>query len=104
MKLYYLALPLLLVTLAAAQTSTPKEPPKCSIQGMVVQDPNSRPLRKVSVVIRLLDQEGNKTYKATTDADGHFTIEDLDAGRYNIHTERPGSLELKHHNQMMAGA
>ena len=83
------------VTILAAQTSTvqstTKESKNCTVEGQVVQEPGAQPLRKVTVTMFSEDEE-DKSYTEVTDVDGHFKIEHIPPGRYNVHIERNGFL------------
>ncbi|HMD17051.1 MAG TPA: carboxypeptidase regulatory-like domain-containing protein [Terriglobales bacterium] len=75
--------------LPGAQESAP--PPKASsIAGTVVQEPGSQPLKKVLVQVIAEDQKQGGNYTASTDADGHFHIENVVPGRYRLFLERTG--------------
>jgi len=77
------------VLLASAQESAP--PPKASsIAGTVVQEPGSQPLKKVLVQVIAEDQKQGGNYTASTDAEGHFHIENVAPGRYRLFLERTG--------------
>ena len=46
-----------------------------SIAGTVVKEPGSQPLKKATVGLIAEDQQVGSNYGATTDSDGHFSIE-----------------------------
>jgi protocatechuate 3,4-dioxygenase beta subunit len=75
------------VLLASAQDSMPAAKAS-SIAGTVMQEPGSQPLKKVLVQVVAEDQKQGGNYTATTDADGHFRVEDVEPGRYRIFIER----------------
>lgn len=81
----------------AAQAPAPKEPAKCSVQGQVVQEPGSRPLRKASLELTPVDQEDGTSYTASSDAEGHFKIEDIKPGRYDLSAEHSGFSGIGRH-------
>jgi hypothetical protein len=56
----------------------------------VVQEPGSQPLKKVLVQVVAEDQKQGGNYTASTDADGHFRIENVLPGRYRVFIERTG--------------
>jgi len=95
-----LACCILLVTALAAQTSTPetssKESENCTVEGHVVLATDGQPLKKVAIRIFSDDAEEN-SYPTLTDAEGHFKIEDMKPGHYNVHIERSGYLEAGKH-------
>ena len=77
------------VLLASAQDSAP--PPKASsIAGTVVQEPGSQSLKKVLVQVIAEDQKQGGNYTASTDAEGHFHIENVVPGRYRLFLEKTG--------------
>ncbi|MGC1474984.1 MAG: carboxypeptidase-like regulatory domain-containing protein, partial [Terriglobales bacterium] len=59
-----------------------------SIAGTVVQEPGSRPLKKV--LVQVIAEVQGETYTGSTDADGHFDIDNVAPGRYRIFLERTG--------------
>src|SRR5271163_591974 len=65
-----------------------------SIAGSVIQEPGSRPLKKVVVQIMAEDQKRGGNYTASTDSDGHFHVEDVVPGRYRIFFEKTGMVEV----------
>lgn len=73
--------------LARAQVSTSKP---ASIAGTVVKEPGSQPLKKVLLQIVPEGQKQGGNYTASTDADGHFHLENVTPGRYSIFLERTG--------------
>ena len=79
--------------LASAQDSAPAA--KTSfIAGTVVKEPGSQPLKKVLVQVVAEDQKQGGNYTATTDADGHFRIENVAPGRYRLFLEKTGLVEV----------
>jgi len=103
MKLsFVLAYCVLLAAVLAAQTSAPETPSKesenCTVEGHVVLASGEQPLNKVAIRIFPDDAEGN-SYTALTDAEGHFKIEDMKPGHYNVRIERNGYLEAGKHRR-----
>ncbi len=81
----------LLSALALASAQEPAPAAKSSsIAGTVVQEPGSQPLKKVLVQVVAEDQKQGGNYTTSTDADGHFHIENAVPGRYRIFIERTG--------------
>jgi hypothetical protein len=78
------------VLLASAQSSAPAP----SIAGTVVKEPGSQPLKKVLVQVVAEDQKQGGNYTASTDADGHFHVENILPGRYRLYLERTGLVEV----------
>ena len=68
-----------------------------SITGTVVKEPGSQPLKKALVQVVAENQKEGGNYTATTDADGHFYIENVVPGRYRIFVERTGFVGVNEH-------
>ena len=83
----------LLAVSVGAQTTTPKEPPKCTVQGQVIHDPGGQPLKKANLELHPEDKETGTSYKAITDVEGRFKIEKVDPGNYSLTLQRNGFLE-----------
>jgi Carboxypeptidase regulatory-like domain len=81
---------------ASAQEPVPA-PHASSIAGTVVKESGSQPLKKVLVQIIAENQKEGGNYTASTDADGHFHIENVVPGRYRIFIERTGFVEVNEH-------
>jgi protocatechuate 3,4-dioxygenase beta subunit len=88
-----LAVFLLSALLASTQESAPAANAS-SIAGTVVKEPGSQPLKKVLVQVVAEDQKQGGNYSATTDADGHFRIENVVPGRYRLFLEKTGLVEV----------
>src|SRR6202521_2007656 len=82
--------------LASAQEPAPAAHPS-SIAGTVVKEPGSQPLKKVLVQVVAENQKEGGNYTASTDADGHFHIENVVPGRYRIFIERTGFVGVNEH-------
>jgi len=70
-----------------------KPPERCTVQGSVVNAVSGEPLKKAHVVLSPIDNNstGNlPTYGAITGADGLFSVEEIDPGRYSIFVSRTG--------------
>src|SRR6266849_2203145 len=65
-----------------------------SIAGTVVKEPGSQPLKKVLVQVIAEEQKQGGNYTASTDADGHFHIENIMPGRYRLFLEKTGLVEV----------
>jgi hypothetical protein len=81
------------VLLANAQEST-TAPKASSIAGTVVREPDSHPLKKALVQIVAENQKEGGNYTASTDADGHFHIDNVVPARYRIYVEKTGYVEV----------
>src|ERR1700675_3271449 len=82
--------------LASAQEPAPAAHAS-SIAGTVVKEPGSQPLKKVLVQVVAENQKEGGNYTASTDADGHFHIENVLPGRYRIFIERAGFVGVNEH-------
>ncbi|MGA2096198.1 MAG: carboxypeptidase-like regulatory domain-containing protein [Candidatus Acidiferrum sp.] len=81
---------LVFVAPSPSQTDAPKEQPKQSIQGEVVDAKSGLPIRKAMVQLR----GGARLSSATTSTDGTFLIEDLEPGRYLVILKRGGFVQM----------
>src|ERR1700674_1653277 len=81
---------------ASAQESVPAAH-AASIAGTVVKEPGSQPLKKVLVQIIAENQKEGGNYTASTDADGHFHLENVAPARYRIFIERTGFIGVNEH-------
>jgi len=81
-----------LLPLSAQQSSSTSK--ASSIAGTVVQEPGRQPIKKVLVQVIAEDQKHGENYTASTDADGHFQVENVAPGRYRIFTERTGFVAV----------
>src|ERR1700733_14563616 len=64
-------------------------PPKASIEGTVVRAGANDPIARVEIIARPAD--GSRELPAvTTDAQGHFLIQDLKPGLYTLEADRSG--------------
>jgi protocatechuate 3,4-dioxygenase beta subunit len=84
---------LLSALLASARAPVPAANTS-SIAGTVVKEPGGQPLKKVLVQVAAEDQKQGGNYSATTDADGHFRIENVAPGRYRLFLEKTGLVEV----------
>jgi hypothetical protein len=83
---------------ASAQQST-SAASASSIAGTVVQEPGSQPLKKVLVQIVAENQKEGGNYTASTDADGHFRVDNVVPERYRIFIERTGFVGVNERGQ-----
>ena len=92
----FLTAPVLFCFLLPAQQSTrvtgaaPEE--KCSIEGTAVNPLTGEPLNKVHLTLLPLDQPNAFPDGASTDAAGHFLMDELDPGRYSFSASRNGFI------------
>jgi protocatechuate 3,4-dioxygenase beta subunit len=81
----------------ASQTST------ASIEGSVLKDPGAEPLKKAVIELIGDNQDDPVNYTATTEADGHFKIAGVRAGRYVVFVERTGYISVDAHHHQSEG-
>jgi hypothetical protein len=79
-------------TTFAPQASLPQQTTTLSIKGKVLQESGEQPIRKAKV--QFIGGKGPSQYSAISDAEGQFTIEDVEPGDYLAAVERPGCHEL----------
>src|SRR5271157_2311696 len=73
--------------LASAQEPLPTAKTS-SIMGTVVKEPGSEPLKKV--LVQVIAEHQGESYTASTDAEGHFHVDNVAPGRYSIFFEKTG--------------
>src|SRR5260370_36595621 len=77
--------------LAGAQATAPTSPranvkpeDKCRIEGTVANSISSEPPKKAQLGLHSLTAQNGTSSGATTDASGHYVIENIDPGRYPL--------------------
>lgn len=85
--------------LAVCAQSQRPAPRLSSIGGTVVIRPGSEPLKKVLVQVVAENQQEGGNYTASTDADGHFHVDNIEPGRYRIFLERTGFIAVNERGQ-----
>jgi hypothetical protein len=73
------------------------------VQGTVVKEPGSEPLKKAIIELIAESQSGGSNYTAVTGADGRFQIENVMQGRYRMFVERTGYLESSKNHRPSEG-
>jgi hypothetical protein len=77
----------LFTLLAQAQE---KPPDRCTVSGTVVDSVTEKPLGKVDIALIPTDRGAHDTAATKTDAEGRFTLVDLDPGSYRLYGSRTG--------------
>jgi hypothetical protein len=81
---------------AARQPTKPED--KCSIEGQVSNVMTGDPLKKAHIVLNRMDGASRgpriASYGGATDAGGHFIIEDIEPGTYQMSAARNGFVGL----------
>lgn len=90
-RFFFAVLCLLAPAISASQTGTPQSPQKQSIQGKVVDSKTSQPIRKVNVSISGGDPFSSSS--VATAADGSFSFDNLNPGRYTVSLEHSGFVQ-----------
>ena len=96
---------LLLAAGVVAQNSaaTADAPKRAAIEGVVIKDPGSEPVKKALVELIAENQAQGGDYTAISGADGAFRIESILPGRYRLFVERPGLLDTDKSHQRSEG-
>lgn len=79
---------------ANPQPTRPED--RCSIEGQVVNAQTGEPLKKAHVRLFGNDGQQNNNYSTTTDAGGHFVIQEIDPGTYTVFAERNGFTQAQY--------
>jgi hypothetical protein len=83
----YIAASILWCIFAFAQAPDVKPDDKCSVEGTVINSATGEPVTKARVTLAPVAPRKD-AYAATTDAAGHFLIDEIDAGRFNLTAAR----------------
>jgi hypothetical protein len=67
----------------------------CTVSGMVVKLAGSAPLKSAKVDLRSVEDQTH-AYAATTDADGRFTLKNVEPGRYRLTVTRNGFVDQEY--------
>jgi len=66
---------------------------QCLVEGSVINSVSREPLKKAHIVLRRFDNNSSgdvPTYGAITESSGHFSIPEIEPGRYSIFVTRTG--------------
>jgi Carboxypeptidase regulatory-like domain len=81
----------------APQISGNENDQLCIIAGTVLSANTGEPLKKAHVALHSQDDESNEhPLTATTDATGHFAIEKIPTGKYNLRVDRANYLDMQY--------
>jgi protocatechuate 3,4-dioxygenase beta subunit len=90
-------------TAAQIHATATKPDPRAAIEGFVVKDPGSEPVKKALIELIAENQTTGGDYTVITGADGTFRIEGIIPGRYRLFAERTGLLEKQKHGAETTG-
>jgi protocatechuate 3,4-dioxygenase beta subunit len=85
-----------LLLFAIVLSAQDKPPEKCVLSGTVVNSVTGEPLNKVELALEEVDRTNRLPAVTTTDAEGRFSMVDLDPGAYHLTGKRPGFLETSY--------
>jgi protocatechuate 3,4-dioxygenase beta subunit len=80
-----------------ATERTPEQQTQCKIEGLVIQDPGGRPIRKVNIRVAADGAQEDRSYATVTDGEGRFQIEGMVPGSYRVFLDRMGFLPIEKH-------
>jgi protocatechuate 3,4-dioxygenase beta subunit len=98
---WFLAFPIVLALGQTAPPSTSTETAKkATIEGVVVNETTTEPLRRAEIILHRSGQSGmtmgdNSAYSAVTDASGKFRIESIAPGEYILDHHKTGFLNSR---------
>jgi len=85
--------------------------PKGRLEGRVLSSATGEPVRKATLRLRMVGTVGiatgpadNSTMVGTSDAEGKFVFEEVDAGRYSLSAERSGFVQQTYNARSGRGA
>ena len=90
----YLAASILWCICTFAQAPDVKPDDKCSVEGTVLNSATGEPVKKARVTLAPIGHD-QEAFATTTDASGHFLIDEVDAGRYSLTAARNGYTQPK---------
>ena len=77
-----------------SQSSPDDSPPPCTVSGRVLTATDGAPLKSTWVVLKAAHSGSHdQAFATTSDTDGHFTIRDVPAGRYEFFANHAGFVE-----------
>jgi hypothetical protein len=115
MKLPYACLLMTLMSASALAAQSPSanvssssgtpagHPAPAVVEGMVIKDPGSEPVKKALIELIAESQSDGGNYTALSGADGSFRVENIAPGRYRMFVERTGYQEIDKHRRRSEG-
>jgi hypothetical protein len=94
---------LLTCALAAQEMLPSGNARQAALQGVVVKEPDSEPVKKALIELIAESQNDAGNYTAVSAGDGSFRIENISPGRYRLFAERAGYQEIVKHHQRSGG-
>jgi len=79
----------------ASQASPASAPKHCALEGQVVQEPGGEGIKKAQVELDSEDPDNAVLYTTLTDGEGHFTIQDVKPGHYDLSSNRYGFVPVR---------
>lgn len=76
--------------LSASAQTTPKPEDKCSIEGTVVNAITGEPVKKARLLLQPAAENSRIPYATSTNAAGHFLMDEVNPGRYTLTASRVG--------------
>lgn len=89
--------------LAAQEAPSTSGAKPATLQGIVVKEPGSEPVKKALIELIAESQNDAGNYTALSGNDGSFRIENIAPGRYRLFAERTGYREITKHRQRSEG-
>ena len=86
----YFAASIIYCISALAQAPTTKPEDKCSIEGKVVNAATGEPVKRARLTLAPIGQSNAIPYATTTDSAGHFLVDQVDAGSFQLTAFRSG--------------
>jgi protocatechuate 3,4-dioxygenase beta subunit len=88
----------LAASVAAQDAANAPKSARAAVEGIVIRDPESQPVKKAVIELIAESQAEGGNYTAVTGPEGEFRIENVLPGRYHLFAERTGLLDIdKHH-------
>jgi hypothetical protein len=86
----YFAASILCCISSLAQAPMPKPDDKCSVEGKVVNAATGEPVKRARLTLAPIGQNNAIPYATTSDSAGHFLVDQVDAGSFQLSAFRSG--------------